>query len=129
MDNPDLGELLEKSRERAHEIIDSKAGRGVVIYRSEDGNIDMVSFGGEEEMSKPVKDQLQDSMDLILSLVMAYLPGSSVESTNMHNNVMAGLRAINTNVTSLFEFLRQAFPQVRLQAVKQKEESDSGLIL
>jgi hypothetical protein len=80
-------------------------------------------------MARPAPEQAHTAMDLILSLVMAYLPGSSVESTQMHNNIMSGLRAINTNVTSLFEFLRQAFPQVRLQAVKQKEESDSGLIL
>ena len=129
MEQAELSELLEKSRERAKEILDLKAGRGLMIFKDAEGNIDLVPFGGDVEMAIPPSEQNETIMDLILSLILTYLPGSSVEYINRHIELMTGLRAINTNVTSLFTFLKGAFPHVQVQGLKQDPPSGSGIIL
>lgn len=129
MDQKELAELLEKSRESAKAYVDKKEGRGLLIYKGPDEMIDTVLFGGDSEMSQSPQEKAQSEMDLILSLMLTYLPGSSVEYKATHDEVMDGLRALNGNVLNLFEFLKAAFPGVKIQGVKQGKHSDSGLIL
>lgn len=129
MDQQELTELLEKSREQAKATIDRKDGRGMLIFRHPDGTIDTILFGGDSEMAKTEEEQAKTSMDLILSLVLTYLPGSSAEHRDMHGELMNALRSVNTNVVTLFQFLQQAFPRVSIRGLKQDKPNDSGIII
>jgi len=129
MEQQELTELLEKSRESAKTYVDRKDGRGLLIFKAPDGTIDTVLFGGDSEMSQPPQDQEKSAMDLLLSLVLTYLPGSSVEYGATHDEVMDGLRAVNGNIVNLFEFLKAAFPGVKTQAIQKGPASGSGIIV